>query len=551
MSELQQRSVVTATPFASPGPGPTPRRRSRHAAFAVLLLAGGVARVLVAVGFHPVLQGAGSPPGATTENLLVDLQHLAGLAVAIGVYAVLVRWGTWRWLAALAGAPALLDARILRGEEVVGAAPLVSLLVSATLVALCWRARPRPVLLAVAGLSAVLAGVLVLAYEVPSRRLGDPMPRAGTLAAGLDRHLLVLAVPAPLLLLAALLALAGAAGLGRAGGSAMQGVCALTAGLPLLAVLGVAARFSPDWADLLPAVIWWPAAGAVGLTALLRGRRGPAAHRPQVDPVDDAASQDFRARYGTPRLGPVVVVIAAYNEAEGLPGVLARMPRSVCGLHADVLVVDDGSSDGTAAAIDGSPAYTVPCPVNRGQGAALRLGYRLAREHGASHVITTDADGQYDVADFPTVLAPILEGRADFVTGSRILGRQHTHDKVRRLGVHVFAWIASAFAGRRLTDTSFGLRAMRAEVPAAVTLNQPQYQSSELLLGVLSHGFRVLEVPGTMHVRSAGSTKKGRNLVYGRRYAGVVIGTWWREGCLAPAPEQAAALRDTRGHGFG
>jgi len=117
------------------------------------------------------------------------------------------------------------------------------------------------------------------------------------------------------------------------------------------------------------------------------------------------------------------------------------------------------------------------------------------------------------------------------VTGSRILGHQHTHDRVRRTGVHVFAWIATLLTGQRLTDTSFGLRAMRAEVSAAVTLDQPQYQSSELLLGVISRGFRVLEVPGTMHVRSAGASKKGRNLVYGRRYAGVVLGTWWREGC--------------------
>jgi hypothetical protein len=92
---------------------------------------------------------------------------------------------------------------------------------------------------------------------------------------------------------------------------------------------------------------------------------------------------------------------------------------------------------------------------------------------------------------------------------------------------------------------------MRAEVTAAVTLNQPQYQSSELLLGAFSHGYRVLEVPGTMHLRSAGSSKKGRNLVYGRRYAGVVLGTWWREGCPRPAAETAAALRGVRDRGVG
>jgi len=188
----------------------------------------------------------------------------------------------------------------------------------------------------------------------------------------------------------------------------------------------------------------------------------------------------------------------------------------------------------------------VSCQANRGQGAALRLGYRVARDHGATYVVTTDADGQYAVADMPAVLTPLLEDRADFVTGSRILGHQQTRDRVRRTGVHVFAWLATVLTGHRHTDTSFGLRAMRAEVTGAVTLNQPQYQSSELLLGVVSHGYRVLEVPAMMNLRSAGSSKKGRNLVYGRRYARAMIGTWLREGLPRPVTETAPALRQTR-----
>ena len=197
----------------------------------------------------------------------------------------------------------------------------------------------------------------------------------------------------------------------------------------------------------------------------------------------------------------------------------------------EALIVDDGSTDGTAEAVAASGrALAVACGTNRGQGAALRLGYRVAREHGADYVITTDADGQYDPGDLPVVLAPILADRADFVTGSRRLGHQPVQDPVRRLGVHVFALVVSVLCGQRLTDTSFGMRAMRAAATAEVTLNQPQYQSSELLIGMIAHGFRVLEVPGTMHARGAGTSKKGRNLVYGRRYAGVVLGTWWREG---------------------
>ncbi len=271
------------------------------------------------------------------------------------------------------------------------------------------------------------------------------------------------------------------------------------------------------------------------MTVLLRGRRSATAEQPQTDAADRAALGDFKQRYGVPELAPVVVVIAAYNEAAGLPSVLASLPATVCGLAADVVVVDDGSTDDTvAAALAYGRGYVVRCLVNRGQGAAMRLGYRVAREHGGCFIITTDADGQYDAGDFPAVLGPVVDGAADFVTGSRRLGHQHTYDRFRRAGVHVFAWLVSRMTGQRITDTSFGLRAMRAEVTAAVTLNQPQYQAAELLIGVHARGYRIAEVPATMHLRAAGATKKGGNLVYGCRYARVVLGTWWREGCPAP-----------------
>src|SRR5206468_11397086 len=121
----------------------------------------------------------------------------------------------------------------------------------------------------------------------------------------------------------------------------------------------------------------------------------------------------------------------------------------------------------------------------------------------------------------PVLVEPLLLGEADFVTGSRRLGTDESTDQVRRAGVRVFAWLVSVLTGQRVTDTSFGLRAMRAEVTGAVTLNQPQYQASELLVGVLSRGYRVVELPMTMRRRREGKSKKGNNLVYGLSYARV------------------------------
>jgi hypothetical protein len=676
----QQQAAVSA---ASAGPGDQAWYR-RHAVFLAIVSAGIALRILVLMAFSPafLVKESGSylaflstsAPGLAhpagygvllltplswfTSSLgpVVAVQHLLGIATGVLIYALLLRWGVWRWLAAVATIPALWAPYQLASEHLVLPDTLFLFVVVLALVALGWRARPSPaaavaagaligaattmrvaaepllvvavvfVMLAgatwrnrLAGAAAVLVafgavvapyaawyhhahGTYAIAQSAPASRSsvnrspdqsGGPLdgfellfdwthdatatfddigqwqfqgylpattsPTLERLYANHSSEQLVANqpaanvlvtyqnhgfIPGSLLLACLVLGLLAGVGFGRAGASGMRAVSLFAATVPVALLLGTIGAHSLSWRDQIPSLVLLPAVGALGLTALLRGRRSPSASRPQIDDVDGAALAAFEDTYGKPALGPVVVVIAAYNEAAGLPLVLSRIPSDVSGLSTDVVVVDDGSTDATAdvaAAHDG--VYLARCRSNRGQGAAMRLVYRVAREHGARYIITTDADGQYDTADFPVVLAPLLDGSADFVTGSRRLGHQHTNDWFRRVGVYVFAGIMSALTGQWLTDTSFGLRAMRAEVTAAVTLNQPQYQSSELLLGVHSHGYRVAEVPGTMHSRAEGNTKKGGNLVYGTRYARVVFGTWWREGCPTPALAQAPALR--------
>jgi glycosyltransferase involved in cell wall biosynthesis len=226
---------------------------------------------------------------------------------------------------------------------------------------------------------------------------------------------------------------------------------------------------------------------------------------------------------------PLVVVMAAYNEAGAIGSTLARIPAEICCVGVSVIVVVDGATDATAAEAREAGAYVWEMPDNRGQGTALRLGYRLARERGAKYIATLDADGQYDPAELARVVAPLVEDDADFVTGSRRLGVAHTTDRVRGAGVVVFAWLISLLTGQRITDPANGLRAMQAAVTEAVPLEQTQYQAAELLVGALLHGFRVVEVPSTMYPRAAGTTKKGNNLVYGLRFARVILTTWWRD----------------------
>jgi glycosyltransferase involved in cell wall biosynthesis len=249
--------------------------------------------------------------------------------------------------------------------------------------------------------------------------------------------------------------------------------------------------------------------------------------------IDEAAASEFFAEYGTrgSHLPPVAIVIAAYNEESGgaIGQVVENLPRTICGLDAAIIVVSDGSADKTAAVAREFGALVCDVPVNRGQGAALRLGYRLARDGGAAYIVTTDADGQYNPAEMDSVLAPVVAGEADFCTGSRTMGSEESRAILRRLGVRVFARTISMLTGQHISDTTFGLRAMRAEVTGAVVLEQPQYQAAELLIGVMTRGFRVAEVPATIHKRRVGKSKKGNDVLYGYNFTKVVLGTWWRE----------------------
>ena len=259
--------------------------------------------------------------------------------------------------------------------------------------------------------------------------------------------------------------------------------------------------------------------------------------------IDAEALRTLANGYGkrAAKLPPVSVVIAAYNEEGSVGQVVEGLPETVCGMATEVIVVADGCADATAKEADAAGALVCDVPVNRGQGAALRLGYRIAREGGARYIVTTDADGQYNPLEIESLLAPVVAGTADFVTGSRRMGSEETKDPIRRAGVRFFAALVSLLTGQQITDTTFGLRAMRAEVTGAVQLEQPQYQASELLIGVIAHGYRVLEVPATIHRRRVGESKKGQNpfyglhlpvvnnLFYGLRFSRVVVGTWWRE----------------------
>ncbi len=251
----------------------------------------------------------------------------------------------------------------------------------------------------------------------------------------------------------------------------------------------------------------------------------------RLPPEERGPAGTFLAAHATGTGAPIAVVIPAYNEEPTVASVIREIPRTLAGLPTEVIVVVDGSSDATAAEAASAGALVCEVPVNRGQGVVFKLGYWLARARGAQVIATIDADGQYEPLELERVVEPIVSGRADFVNGSRRLGSELTTDPVRHAGVIFFGGLVSLLLRQRITDPACGIRGMSAKVSESVTLQQSQYQSSELLIGTAMRGFRVIEVATTMRDRPDGATgtKKGPNLLYGMRFARAVLGTWRRE----------------------
>ncbi len=245
----------------------------------------------------------------------------------------------------------------------------------------------------------------------------------------------------------------------------------------------------------------------------------------------DVGRRDFAKRYPALKLTPIAVLICAFEEEESIGDVLKSVPEEVLGLEVTPVVVVDGGADGTARIATESGAITFVFPVNLGHGVALRVGYDLCSANGAQYVVTLDADGQNDPGEIASMLQPLLDDTADFVVASRRLGTDKTGDRFRKLGVVFFAWLFNILNGAQLSDTSNGYRALRSSTLTDVTprLEQDQYQTAELLTVAIHRGWRVVQRPTVWHERTGGHSKKGHNLLYGFRYARVVISTWWRE----------------------
>jgi hypothetical protein len=224
----------------------------------------------------------------------------------------------------------------------------------------------------------------------------------------------------------------------------------------------------------------------------------------------------------------IAILIPAYNEAENIGVVLDQIPAAVCGIRTEVLVVDDGSRDGTGDVAAEHGALVARHVTNRGGGAALRTGYRLMVESGALIVVTLDADGQHRPDEMERLVKPILDGEVDMAHGSRVLGHADRNHFARELGIVFFNRLVSFITRTHVTDCSNGYRAVRTTVLPQLVLRQEQFHTSEFMIEAIKRGIPATEVPITVDQRLHGHSKKPAVIRYGMGFANAIVRTWLR-----------------------
>lgn len=206
----------------------------------------------------------------------------------------------------------------------------------------------------------------------------------------------------------------------------------------------------------------------------------------------------------------ILAIVPAHDEAGNIEGVVREIlaqPFAVV-----PLVVDDGSSDDTAARARAAGARVVQLPFNLGIGGAVQAGYRYAAAHGFDVAVQVDGDGQHDPSYLRALIEPIAQGRADLVIGSRFLTNEgYRSSFVRRIGIAFFCFLIRALTGFPVTDPTSGFRACGRRLIGIFAEYYPgDFPEPEAFVVARRLGAAVEEAPVAMRSRRAGRSSIGK-----------------------------------------
>jgi glycosyltransferase involved in cell wall biosynthesis len=231
-----------------------------------------------------------------------------------------------------------------------------------------------------------------------------------------------------------------------------------------------------------------------------------------VDEADGAnVDMDEAWDGGVPRrsFGSLSVVVPVFNERSTVAEVVRRMRAVDLPVALDIIVVDDGSSDGTDKILDAvqdSTVRVVHHEGNQGKGSAVRTGLELAR---GDLILIQDADLEYDPEDWPRLLDPVLKGRAVVVYGSRFTGERRNMLPLHWIGNRFISLVTNVLYSSTLSDVETCYKLFAREVIDGMTLNSSRFDfEPEITAKILRRGYRIYEVPISYAGREFSEGKK-------------------------------------------
>jgi len=203
----------------------------------------------------------------------------------------------------------------------------------------------------------------------------------------------------------------------------------------------------------------------------------------------------------------IITVIPAYNEAAKIEKVITKLKPYVT----EIIVVDDASQDNTFEIAQAAGALTIRHIINRGQGAALRTGTQLALGRDADIIVHFDADDQFQAEDIPEMIAPICDGSADAVLGSRFLTKKSKLPKSKEYIIMPLARLVNRlFFGIKLSDPQSGFRALSRKSAEKLTIeNDGMAHCTEIIHKLFKNNDRIVEVPITVVYHEFGQKLSG------------------------------------------